>query len=142
MKVSALPLTNHMAVAVHVENISYQVQDAVNECDEILLNPEIKQNEKLFITNTKTLVQNVITVMKNSNEILKSGHIQTFINYKCLEYTDDLVSSIELPVEFDEFMKGSDELLVFNLAKLENLVLDCVNSQIMDQMQHLKVNGK
>ena len=42
MKVSALPLTNHMAVAVHVENISYQVQDAVNECDEILLNPEIK----------------------------------------------------------------------------------------------------
>jgi hypothetical protein len=88
--------------------------------------------------------------MNNACEILNNGHDNTsknaeqilMLSVTCLEYTDDLVSSIDIPVFYDEFMKESEDLLIFNLQTFENVLIDSGgDSQITLGMQSLNFNS-
>lgn len=159
-KLENCPLTNGVAVGLKLHVIVEQMGDAIHECEQVLSGidgqvPGVE--EHAWIVKAKTLVKTVIMALQKVSSVLLGAKdtAVTTIAYAdeirmlantCSENCDDLVSSIDLPLDLDDgFMMEAATKLSSNCKLLIGICkqydelkwFDLCESQISLLMQSL-----
>jgi Grap2 and cyclin-D-interacting len=131
--IATCPTSNAVYIGMKLETKIMQMKDAVNECDQWLADEGITPSESVYITNTRQLVHTVIACLEKARDVLMSikadaksvAYAEQIkeLTSLCSENVDDVVSSIELPLDqTDEFMLESAKSLANNCALVSSIL--------------------
>lgn len=142
-----LPQSNVEHVADILSNIVMMLDDAMNEAIELLqgfdfdgIQSSISEVDKKWIKGVVTLIKTAILCIKRCQALLRKLKEQEIwiqvserilkISNTCSEYSDDLVSSLELPLQpRDSFIQLSIKNLSTSCRALVNESLELDQSQ-------------